>query len=156
MCASPVHRRDDDGGGSPDSAQRGCEGRDVRRVVGDLERVGEERVWGDDLKRVGEERVWGDGVALRVGRWRSWTAVYATSLAMQRSYSAAATSATSSAAFQFIETAWTRQPSEGAASCVRPAACSALASCSTSFARESLSVTRLATPDQGEAQAQEG
>ena len=82
--------------------------------------------------------------------------MYATSLAMQRSYSAAATSATSSAAFQFIETAWTRQPSEGAASCVRPAACSALASCSTSFVRESLSVTRLATPDQGEVQAQEG
>ena len=82
--------------------------------------------------------------------------MYATSLAMQRSYSAAATSATSSAAFQFIETAWTRQPSEGAASCVHPAACSALASCSTSFVRESLSVTRLATPDQGEAQAQEG
>ena len=45
---------------------------------------------------------------------------------------------------------------EGAASCARPAACSALASCSTSFARESLSVTRLATPDQGEAQAQGG
>ena len=69
MCASPVHRRDDDGGGCPDSAQRGCEGRDVRGVVGDLERVGEERLWGDDLERVGEERVWGDDLE-RVGEER--------------------------------------------------------------------------------------
>ena len=69
---------------------------------------------------------------------------------MQMSYLASATSATSSAEFQFIETAWTGQPPEAAASsCVRSVACSALASCSTSFVRESVSVTRLATPSQG-------
>ena len=73
---------------------------------------------------------------------------------MQRSYLAAATSATSSTEFQFIETAWTGHPSEAAASCVRPVACSALASCSTSFVRESVSVTRLATPGQGQGQGQ--
>ena len=71
---------------------------------------------------------------------------------MQRSYLAAATSATSSTEFQFIETAWTGHLSEAAASCVRPVACSALASCSTSFVRESVSVTRLATPGQGQGQ----
>ena len=38
VCASPVHRCDEHRGGSSDSAQRGCEGRDVGRVIGDLER----------------------------------------------------------------------------------------------------------------------
>ena len=73
---------------------------------------------------------------------------------MQRSYLAAATSATSSAEFQFIETAWTGHPSEAAASFVHPVACSALASCSTSFVRESVSVTRLATPGQSQGRGQ--
>ena len=60
--ASPVHWRDEHRGGSPDSAQRGCEGRDVGRVVGDLER---------DRGGGGRgERGCGEGAQVR-----SWTAV---------------------------------------------------------------------------------